>query len=167
MIVVAPANCSQARELLTIGKRIRGKMYTMHTFALPFKDSRLRSQIPTCAFTFTRTSDQFCSSWRLGPNHTPWVRLSLQWKGPGRRMAPLQAPNSRPSLLSKFILAPAICSYLTITFTASMSEFSPSPLSLQSEDIEKRGQGQPFRTDYSITKDPERYPFTCTTARGL
>ena len=52
---------------------------------------------------------------RIGP--------SLQLKSPGRGTPPLLASNLRPSLISKFTLAPAICSYLTIAFfTAFMSE---------------------------------------------
>ena len=41
---------------------------------------------------------------------------SLQWKGPGRRMPPFQAPYHRPSLLSKVILAPATSVYLETAF---------------------------------------------------
>ena len=49
--------------------------------------------------------------------------LSLQHKGPGRGMPSLQQPSHKPSLLSKLILAPAFCSYLTtIFFTAFMSK---------------------------------------------
>ena len=85
-------------------------MYTAHTSTLPFKDTR--------AFTLACTSDQFCSSWRQGPNHTPRMEtgLSLQQKGLGRGSPPLLAPSCKPSLLSKLILAHAICLYLTTAF---------------------------------------------------
>ena len=98
-------------------------MYTVHTSAWPFKDKRLRSQVPTCASTFSRTSNQFYSSWRPGPNHIQriWTGPSLQQKGPGMGTPPLQAPNRRPSLLSKLILAPATSLYLLTAFTAFMS----------------------------------------------
>ena len=97
----------------------------MHTSALPFKVNRLRSQATTCTSTFVRSSNQFHSSWRPGPNHTPrmWTGPSLQRKGPGRRTLPLQALNCKPSLLSKLTLAPATFSYLaTAYFTANMSQ---------------------------------------------
>ena len=100
-------------------------MFAAHTSVMPFKDYRLRSQVPTCDLTFSRTSNQFPSRCRLGPNYFPrmWMGPSLQQKSSGRETPPLQAPNHKPSLLSKFILVPAICSYLTIAFfTAFMSE---------------------------------------------
>ena len=49
-----------------------------------------------------------------------WVRRTRGKVQAGRKP---HAPKRRPSLLSKFNLAPAICSYLTIaSFTASLSE---------------------------------------------
>ena len=83
-------------------------MFTAHTSALPFKDIRLRSQVPTWASILACTFDQFCSNWRLSPNRTPSMQTGplLQRKGPGRVLLPFQAPNRKPSLLSKFILAP-------------------------------------------------------------
>ena len=73
---------------------IKGKMYTVHTSALPFKDNRLWNQGPTWASNLARTSNQFCSSWRSGPNHTlrMWMGPLLQQKGPGRESPP---PNSK------------------------------------------------------------------------
>ena len=93
-------------------------MYIART-AQPFNDNRLRSEVPTCASTLARTSDQFRSSWRPGPNHTPRMRMgpSLQRKGPGKRTPPLQTPSRRPSFLSKLILAPATSSYLSTALT--------------------------------------------------
>ena len=99
-------------------------MYTAHTSTLPFKDNRLRSQVPTCPSTLANTSNHFPSSWSPGPNHTPRMRIgpSLQRKGPGRGVPPLKAPNRKPSLLSKLTLATATFSYLSIAFfIASMS----------------------------------------------
>ena len=99
-------------------------MYTVHTSALLLKDNYLRSQATTCASTLACTSNQFCSSKRPDPNHTPRMQMgpSLQWNGPGRGTLPLQAPNRKPSLLSKLTLAPAIFSYLATAFvTANMS----------------------------------------------
>ena len=92
---------------------VKGKMYPVHTSALPFKDKRLRNQVPTCTSTFACIFNQFRSSWRPGSNHTPRMRMgpSLHRKGPGRRAPFLQAPNCRSLLFSKLILAPAICSY--------------------------------------------------------
>ena len=101
-------------------------MYTVHTSDLPFKDKRLQSQVATWTSTLACTSNQFHSNWRSGPNEIPRMQmsLSLQWKGSGRGIPPLQAPNCRPSLLSKLILAPTICLYLTTAFfTAFMSKW--------------------------------------------
>ena len=101
-------------------------MYTAHTSALPFKDNCLQNQAPTWASTLARTSNQFRSSWRSGPNHTPRMRTapSIQQKGPGREPPLLQAPNRKPSLLSKLTLAPATFLYLsTAFFTANMSRW--------------------------------------------
>ena len=100
-------------------------MYTSDTSTLPFKDKSLRNQVPTLAFTLPCTYDQSHSSWSPCPNHTPKMRMgpSLQLKGPGRRMPTFQAPNRKPSLLSKLILTPAIYSYLvTAFFTTFMSK---------------------------------------------
>ena len=99
-------------------------MYTANASAPPFKDNRLRSQVPTCASTLVCTSDQFHSSWRPSPNHTRGcgrVRHS-SGRAPGRRTPPPQAPNRKPSLLSKLILVPATSSGLSIAFfTARVS----------------------------------------------
>ena len=106
------------------GKYWQAVTYTAYTSTLPFKDNRLRSQVPNWTSTLACTSDQFRSSWRPGPNHTLWMQMvpSYQWKGPGWGTSLLQAPNHRLSLLSKKILAPAICSYLaTAFFPAFMS----------------------------------------------
>ena len=100
-------------------------MYMVHTPALPFKDKRLRSQVPTCTSTLALTSNQFRPIWRPGLNYIPRMRtrLSLQQKSLGRRMPLLQVPSCRPSLLSKLILAPVTSSYLlTAFFTAFMSD---------------------------------------------
>ena len=59
-----------------------------------------------------------------GPKPHPRMQTgpSLQRKGPGRETLLLQAPNCKPSLLSKLTLAPATFSYLaTTSFTATMS----------------------------------------------
>ena len=112
-------------------------MHTAHTSTLPFKDNLLRIQIPTWVSNLACTSDQFHSSWRSGPNHTPRIRTgpSLQWKGPGRVSLLVQAPKRKPSLLSKLTLEPAIRSYsATAFFTTSMS-FRPDTKT----DISKRG----------------------------
>ena len=93
-------------------------MYSAHTDHLPFKEKYLRSQVTTFEATLACTSDQFCSSWRPGPNHTARILmgLSLQQKGPDRGTPPLHAPNHKPSLLSKLILSSAICSYIATAF---------------------------------------------------
>ena len=99
-------------------------MYMVHASALPFKNKFLENQIPTWTFALACTSDQFCSSWRSGPNHTPRMRTgpSPQQKGPGRVSQSLQAPSYKPSLLSKLTSTPAIRSYsLTTFFTAFIS----------------------------------------------
>ena len=72
-------------------------MYTVQTSTLPFKDKRLRSQMLTLTSTLACTSDQFRSSWSLGPNHNPRVQIgpSLLRKGPGRETPPLQAPSCK------------------------------------------------------------------------
>ena len=99
-------------------------MNTAHAATLPFRDNRLRSKVPTWASTLACTSDQFHSSWRQGPNHTPRMRTdpSHQRKGPGMGSPPFQAPKRKPSLLLMVILAPAICLHLaTALFTAFIS----------------------------------------------
>ena len=99
-------------------------MYAAHAFALSFKDNLLRRQVDTWASTLTCTSDQFCSTWRTGPNHTPRMRtgLSLQQKGPGRVSLPVQALIRKYLLLSKLKIAPSILSYsATAFFTAFRS----------------------------------------------
>ena len=55
--------------------RIKGKMHTAHTSALPFKDNFLGNQVLIWAFTLAYTSV-----------HTPRIRTgpSLKWKGSGR-----------------------------------------------------------------------------------
>ena len=114
-------------------------MYMVHTSALPFKDNRLRSQATTHASTLARTSNQFRSIWRRGPNHTPRMRTgpSLQRRGPGRGTLPLQAPNRKPSLLSKLTLAPATFSYLvTASFTATMSRRLDTKTVISSVNVE-------------------------------
>ena len=152
-------------------------MYVAHASALPFKDNLLESQIPTWAFTLVCTSNQFRSSWRSGPNHTPRMRMgpSLQRKGPGRVLLPLQAPSSKPSLLSKLTLGPAIRSYsTTASFTAFisrrqdtktvMSSAKPAQEGLQCEDIEKRRQGAalPDRTlDREYPRTPSVHLHNC------
>ena len=82
----------KAEEVQPIGKGSRGRRTHCTPLPLPFKDNLLESQIPTWAFTLACTSNQFRSSWMLGPNHTSRMRmdLSLQWKGPGRVSLPLQ-----------------------------------------------------------------------------
>ena len=71
-------------------------MYIAHTSTLLFKDKRFRSQVPTGASTLASNSDQFRSSWRTKPCHTPRMRtgLSLQRKGPGR--GTLSPPDVHP-----------------------------------------------------------------------
>ena len=99
-------------------------MYTTHTSSLSFKDNCLWSQVPTCAFTLACISDQFCSSWGLGLNYTLKMQIGLSVKDPGGGTPHHQAPNRRPSLLSKLILAPASSSYLsTAFFTVNMSSW--------------------------------------------
>ena len=98
-------------------------MNTVHTSARPFKDKCLRSQVTTCTSTLIRTSNQFRSSWRPVPNHTPRMRTGPSFQSPGMGMLPLQVRSHRPSLLPKLILAPATSSYhLTAFFTAFMSD---------------------------------------------
>ena len=90
----------------------------MHAPAPPFKDNHLESQVPTWASTLACTSDQFRSSLRSGPNHTPRTRMgpSLQRKGPESVSLTLQAPSYKPSLLLTLTLAPAIHSYSPTAF---------------------------------------------------
>ena len=129
-------------------KRIKRKMYLAHTSTLPFKDNRLRSQVATCASTLARTSNQFHSSWRPGPNHTSKMPMdpSLQRKGPGRGTPPLQAPNCKPSLLSKLTLAPATFSYLsTVIFTATMSSRQDTKTMMSSANAEIFARTLPVR----------------------
>ena len=69
-IVAVQLEDPEAREAQPVGKGSEGKTYVAQTSALPFKDKRLPSQVPTCSFTFDCTSDQFRSNWKSGPNHT-------------------------------------------------------------------------------------------------
>ena len=115
------------------------KTYTAHPSALTFKDNLLESQIPTWAFTLACTSDQFRSSWRSDPNHAQRMRMdpSLQRKGPGIVLLPLQAPSRKPSLLSKLTLPPAIRSYsTTASFTAFISRRRETKTVMSSENAE-------------------------------
>ena len=129
-------------------------MYTAHTSALPFKDNLLGSQISTWAFTLDCTSDQFRSSWRSGPNHTPrmWTGPSLQRKGPGRVSPPVQALSRKPS---KWTLAPAIRSCpATALFKASMSRWRDKKTVMSSanaENLAVRGpaKGTPQRAEFT------------------
>ena len=128
-------------------------MYTAHTSALPFKDNRLRSQATNRASTLARTSNQFRSSWRPGPNHTPRMQTgpSLQRKGPGRGTLPLQAPNRKPSLLSKLTLAPATFSYLaTASFTATISR------RLDTKTVISSANAEIFARTLPLSKIPRR-----------
>ena len=121
-------------------------MYTAHTSALPFKDSRFRSQVTTWASTLACTSEKFRSSWRPDPNHTTRMQMgsSFQRKGPERGTPPLQTPSRKPSLLSKLILVPAICSYFaTAFFIAFMSRRRDVVISSAYADtFSKRGTGK-------------------------
>ena len=92
-------------------------MYTAHTSALPFKDNRLWNQAPTWASTLSRTSNQFRSSWVRSKPHPKDADGSVTpTAGPWQGVAPFQAPNRKPSLLSKLTLAPATFSYLSTAF---------------------------------------------------
>ena len=91
-------------------------MYMVHTSTLLFKDNHLRSQVLPLG--------HLCWSVPL-INFTPrmWTGLSFQQKGAGSGTPPVQAISRKPSLLSKLILAPDICSYLTTAFfTAFISK---------------------------------------------
>ena len=146
-------------------------MYTAHTSALPFKDNRLRNQAPTWASTLARTSNQFRSSWRSGPNYTPRMQT-----GPGRGH-PLPNTQSQTFALLKVdfgtchLLVPLgrllLCHYVQMAghensdIIGVRGDFSldaasqrnstqgrtytlipkPAEQELQSKDIEKRGQG--------------------------
>ena len=127
-------------------------MYTAHTSTLPFKDKRPRSLVPICVSILANTSYQFRSSWKPGPNHTPRMQtdLSLQRKGPGREMPPLQAPKHRPSLLSKLILAPATSSYLsTAFFTAFMSDRWDTSVYAETFALRRPEKGTQRRTGFA------------------
>ena len=119
-----------------------------HASALPFKDNLFESQIPTWEFTLACTSDQFRSSWRSDPNHTPRMRTGppLQRKGPGRVSLPLQAPKRKPSLLSKLTLAPAIRSYTpTAFFTAFISRRRDTKTVISSANAETLAERGPAK----------------------
>ena len=119
-------------------------MYPVHTSALPLKDNHLRSQAATCASTLARTSNQFRSSWRPGPRMQ--MDPSLQRKGLGRDTPPIQAPNSKPSLLSKLTLAPANFSYFsTAIFTATMSSWRDTNSVMSSANAEICDRMLPIR----------------------
>ena len=132
-------------------------MYTAHPSALLSKDNLFRSQVPTRAFTLACTSDQFRSSCRSGPNHTPRMRTgpSLQRKGSGRVSLPVQAPSRKPLLLSKLTFAPAIrlCP-VTAFYTASMSRRRDTKTMMSSANaktLAKRGpaKGTPRRAGFA------------------
>ena len=95
-------------------------MCKLHTSSRPFRESLLRSRNSVAATTFTSTSDQFFSSWRWRPNHTPrnFRGLSLQMKGPGRAQL-FHKPNHKPTDFSRLILALVTTSYLPIYWLTS------------------------------------------------
>ena len=78
--------------------------------------------LPHCFSHQRSTQEVHLVAWPK-PHRRMWMGPSLKRKGPDRGTLLFQAPNSGPSLLSMFILAPAVYSYLKIAFfTASMSE---------------------------------------------
>ena len=91
-------------------------MYTAHTSALPFKDNRLR-------FYLSPYFQPISLQLEAGPEPHPEEADGFDnpAEGPWKEDAPLQAPNCKPSLLSKLTLSTATFSYLSIaTFTAIM-----------------------------------------------
>ena len=132
-------------------------MYVVHTFTLSFKDNFLWSQVATWASTLACTSDQFCSSWRSGPNHTlrMWMDSSLLLKGPGRASLPDQALNRKPLLLSKLTLAPAIHSYLaTAFFTAFMSRWQDTKTMISLVNVETHAVRGPTKETLDFPPHP-------------
>ena len=123
-------------------------MYTVHASTLSFKSNRLRGQVPTWAPTLACTSDQFRSSWRTGPNHTPRMRTgpSLQRKDPGWGTLPFGAPNRKLLLLSKLILAPAIWSCLATAFvTAFISKRRDTKTVISSANADTFAERRPVK----------------------
>ena len=114
-------------------------MYPAHTSALPFKVNRLRSQATTCASTLVHTSNQFRSSWRPGPNHTPRMRTgpSLQRKGHGRGNA--SPPGTQPQTFALVKVDLGTC-YLFVTRDRLLHrQYVPTPGHKDRDIIGERG----------------------------
>ena len=99
-------------------------MYTAPTFSLPYKDERLRNQAPTCASTLDPYFQPMSLQLEVWSKlHTVDADGSVTpTEGPWEGHHPLQAPNCKPSLLSKLNWAPDNSSYILTAFlTANMS----------------------------------------------
>ena len=87
-------------------------------------------------------------TFEAGSKPHPRMRTSpsLQWKSPGRGMPFLPAPNRKPSLLSKLILASAISSYLvTAFFTAFMFTWRDTKTVISSSNADTFAERWPAR----------------------
>ena len=71
----------------------------------------------------------------------------LQRKGPGKGTSSLSAPSRKPSLLSRLILAPAICSYHVTTFFTAFMSICGTPVGIcRFPKQSPRTDGQPYGT---------------------
>ena len=139
-------------------------MYRAHNSALSFKRKLLGSQIPTWSSILAYTSNQFRSSWKSSPNHTPKLQtgLSLQRKCPGRVSLLVQVPSRKTLLLSKLTFAPAIRSYsATAFFIVSISRWLDTNTVISSTNTETlyvRGpaKGIPRRAGFAPSGAPKQ-----------
>lgn len=76
-----------------------------------FKEKFLGSHRLTITTTFTITSDQFSSSWRLGLNQTTIILQDPS----------VHKPNHKPTALSRLIFVPMTVSYIRISLPTSIS----------------------------------------------
>ena len=151
-------------------------MYMAHNSTQPFKDNRLRSQVPTCASTLVRTSDQFRSSWRPGPNHTLRMHMgpSLPSKHPTTNLHFCQSwPwHLLPFRISQPPLSLPVCPcggtqrlwchlhmQIPLLGHSWLRGFcvGPDEQGLHSEDIEKRRQGAAL-PEWSLDRKSPQMP---------
>ena len=145
-----PYSVAPGRRSIHKRQRIKGMMYTAHTSTLPSKyeawypPGHLPWLVPPTNFAPVG-GRAWTTPWGCG-----WVRHS-SWKDLAGEFQPLHEPSRKPSLLSKLILAPAICSYLaTAFFTAFMSRRRHTKPML----LPKEGQQKGYRAGPDLPPRP-------------
>ena len=195
-IVVAPADDPRAEEVQTISRGSKGR-YTQsapppgllrttsleatRAFTLACTSNQFRSSWRSGPSHTTRmrtgpslqrrdpgrvslpARHRFCQNW-------PWLLLFVRIQQPPFHSLYVQEAGHKDSdVIGKHGNPYCKRASKRDTMKGKICPLIPKPSEqgLQSEDIEKRREGNPCRTDRSITNAPERLPFTCTTAWGL